>query len=135
MQAPDPLQVSRPLQTFPSEQDVPAASGVWLTPVTGLQASAVQGFPSLTRSALPGWQTPEPLQISSPLQTFPSEHDVPAATAVCVTTPVVALQASVVHGLPSSTAFGVPAQTELIPVHWSLVVQALLSLQTVPFGL
>jgi hypothetical protein len=47
-------------------------------------------------------------QVSIPLQAFPSEHDVPLATAVCWQ-PATASQPSTVHGLPSLQLGGVPA--------------------------
>jgi hypothetical protein len=38
------LHVSSPSQAFPFEHDVPAAAGVWLTPVAASHASTVQGL-------------------------------------------------------------------------------------------
>jgi len=42
----------------------------------------VQGLLSLQLSAVPAVQAPA-WQVSTPLHTFPSLHDVPFATAVC----------------------------------------------------
>jgi hypothetical protein len=106
-QAPVALHVSLPLQALPSEQDVPVATGVCRTPVFGSHESAVHGFPSSMLGAAPDAQIPLE-HISPPLQALPSEHDVPFATAVCVTS-LEGSHASAVHGLPSSTAGGVPA--------------------------
>ncbi len=47
-------------------------------------------------------------QVSFPLQTLPSAHDEPLGTGVVVH-PKTGLQPSVVHGLPSLQASGVPA--------------------------
>jgi hypothetical protein len=45
-QLPDALHVSEPLQRLPSEQLVPVATGVCVTPMPEVQASTVQGLPS-----------------------------------------------------------------------------------------
>jgi len=120
------------LQTFPSAQDVPAATGVCVTPLTGSQASAVQGLLSSRLGMVPGMHVPEALQVPAPVQMFPSVQVVPAATGVWVM-PDAGLQLSAVQGFWSSTATGEPGWQ--LPV-WqvSLAVQALLSLQAVPLG-
>jgi hypothetical protein len=130
-QVPLKLQVSAPLQTLPSEQLVPAATLVWVTPFTGSQASVVQGLPSSTVRGVPGWQVPLELQVSVPLQTLPSEQLVPVVTFVCVT-PVVGSQASVVQGLPSSTVGGVPGSHVPLELQVSAPLQTLPSEQLVP---
>ena len=56
-------------------------------------------------TGVPATQTALALQVSAPLQAFPSEQLVPAGTGVCVTTPFT--MASVVQGLPSSMLMGV----------------------------
>jgi hypothetical protein len=76
---------------------------------------------------------PEPLQVSAPLQTLESEHDVPAATGVCVTPPL-GSQESVVQGFPSSLATGAPP-AQLPEAQASPVVQAFASSQLAPLGL
>jgi len=83
-------------------------------------------------SGVPVRQVPVALQTSEPLQTFPSEQLVPVATATCVT-PVWGLQPSVVHGLASSVATGLP--TVHVP-DWqvSSAVHALPSLHELPFA-
>jgi hypothetical protein len=86
------------LQASPSEHDVPFATGVAVHPVDALQPSVVHGFPSLQTSGVPAVHVPL-WHVSPPLHAFPSEHDVPFATAVFAHTP--ALHVSVVHGLPS----------------------------------
>ncbi len=106
-QVPAPLQVSSPLQTFPSLHAVPARMGVWATPVAGSQESVVQGFPSSRTGAVPAWQVPAPSQASSPLQVLLSAHEKPAASGVW-TTPEMGSQESAVQGFPSSTCGGVP---------------------------
>jgi hypothetical protein len=68
----------------------------------------VQGLPSSTSNGVPAAQAPDPLQVSCPSQTVPLSHAVPEDTGVWLT-PAIALQASVVQELPSSTVGGVPA--------------------------
>jgi hypothetical protein len=68
-------------------------------PVDGLQASVVHGLLSLQLSGVPVVQAPA-WQVSAPLQTLPSLHEMPFGAATCWQVP--ALQESVVHGLPSS---------------------------------
>jgi hypothetical protein len=80
---------------------------VWLTPVVALHASSVHASPSSTVSGVPDVHVPE-LQVSWPSHTVELSHAVPLETGVLLT-PVTALQASVVHGLPSFTVIGVPA--------------------------
>jgi hypothetical protein len=127
---PETSQVSLPLQALPSLHDVPAATGVCVTPLAASQASVVQGLPSSTVGAAPATQAPLASQVSGPLQALPSPHDVPASTGVCVA-PVAALHASVVQGLPSSTATWAPlAQVPAWQV--SFCVQASPSVQVVP---
>src|SRR6267143_1977222 len=121
-------QVSEPLQASPSEQEVPSATGVWMQPL-GPQESAVQGLLSSQLRVVPGVQAPA-LQISSPLQTLPSEQEVPSATGL-LKQPVVGSQASVVQALLSLQTSGVPgAQRPCSQV--SLPLQASPSEQEVP---
>ena len=129
--APEALHVSLPLQALPSEQDVPVATGVCRTPVFGSHESAVHGLPSSTVGAAPDAQAPLE-HISAPLQALPSEHDVPFATAICVT-PAAGSQASAVHGLPSSSAGGVPG-AHAPAWHSSLPLQAFPSEHDVPLS-
>src|SRR6266850_2210681 len=75
------LQISSPLQTLPSEQEVPSGTGVVKQPVAGAQASAVQGLLSLQLRGVPGAQAPA-RQVSAPLQASPSEQEVPSGTGV-----------------------------------------------------
>jgi hypothetical protein len=117
------------VQALPSEHEVPFAAGVWTGPLDGLHESAVQGLPSSTMTGVPGVHAPAALQVSAPLQTLGSAQDVPACTGAWAT-PVCGLQESVVQGLLSVVETAVPAQAP--EVHWSFVVQALASEQTVP---
>src|SRR2546425_623224 len=73
----------------------------------GSQVSMVHGFPSLQLRAGPGVQVPA-WQVSAPLHTFPSLHEVPFGTAVCLQ-PATGSQVSVVHTSLSSQLSGVPA--------------------------
>lgn len=83
LHTPEALQVSAPLQKFPSAQVTPAATGSWRTPVAGLQLSVVHGLPSSTVGGVPAAQDADALQVSEPLQRFPSEQAVPGVTGVC----------------------------------------------------
>jgi hypothetical protein len=76
-------------------------TGAVAQPVVGLQLSVVHAFPSLQVSAVPGVQVPD-WQVSAPLQTFPSEHDVPLVTGVFVQVLVGMSHTSVVHGFESA---------------------------------
>ena len=125
------MQVSAPLQALPSEQLVPAATAVCVTPVDGAHASVVHGFASSTTGGAPEVHDPVALHVSAPLHALPSLHDVPVATGVCMT-PVDGAQASVVQGLPSSTTGGVPGVHVADALHVSAPLQALPSPQEVP---
>ena len=87
--------------------DVQPTIGVWVQPVTGLQASVVHALPSSQLSADPGVQTPI-WHVSLPLQTLPSLHDVPFVTFTCWH-PATGSHVSVVQGLPSLQLSDVPA--------------------------
>src|SRR5262249_32900930 len=68
--------------------------------------SVVQALLSSHWSGVPAMQTPM-LQVSAPLQTLPSEHDMPSLTLVCTQRNCVSgPQVSTVHGLPSSHVAG-----------------------------
>jgi hypothetical protein len=73
-------QVSAPLQALPSLHAVPLLTAVFAHPVVVLHESLVQRLLSLQLSAVPAVQAPL-WQVSAPLQTLPSEHDVPLVTA------------------------------------------------------
>jgi len=66
----------------------------------------VQKLLSLQLTGVPATQTPA-VQVSAPLHTLPSLHDVPLPSTVCWH-PVVMLQLSVVHALLSLQLSGVP---------------------------
>jgi hypothetical protein len=57
--SPVALHVSAPLHALPSAQLVPAATGVWLTPVEASQLSVVQALPSSRLGAVPAVQAPD----------------------------------------------------------------------------
>src|SRR5688572_16289526 len=128
---PEALQDSVPLQGSASEQAVPAASGAWLTPATGSQASSVHGLASSTVGGVPAVQAPELLQASAPLQRFASEQAVPAATGAWLT-PVTGSQASAVQRLASSVVRGVPGLHAPMPSQASAPLQTVASTQLVP---
>jgi hypothetical protein len=130
-QVPVALHASAPLQRFESAQLVPAATGVWVTPPAGVQASVVHGLLSLRFGGVPATQVAEALHVSTPLQALLSEQLVPAATGVCVTPPA-GVQASVVQGLLSLRFGGVPATQVPVALQVSAPLQALLSEQLVP---
>src|SRR5438552_6788972 len=95
----------------------------------GPQESAVQGLLSSQLSGVPGVQVPI-LQVSSPLQTLPSEQEAPSGTGVSLH-PEAGSQESVVQALPSLQTSGVPAaQRPCSQV--SLPLQASPSEQEVP---
>ena len=96
-------QVSFPLHTVPSAHEVPFETGVFTQPSTALQVSVVQGFASLQLRGEPAVHVP-PWQVSFPLHTVPSAHEVPFGTTEFWHTP--ALQMSVVHGLASLQSAG-----------------------------
>src|SRR5207249_2981281 len=97
-----------PLQGFPSEQDVPLVTAVWVQrPVAGSQESVVQALPSSQLVGVPPVQEP-PWQVSLPLQGLPSPQPVPLITGVKAQPPVVVLHESLVHGLLSLQTIGVP---------------------------
>jgi hypothetical protein len=120
-----PWQVSAPLHTVESAHGVPFATGVVSQPVTGSQESVVQTLPSLQVSGVPAVQVP-PWQVSAPLQTVPSAHDVPFVTFVCWQ-PETGLQESVVQTFPS-------LQLRAVPVVHVPAWQVSAPLQTVPSG-
>ena len=130
-QTPAPLQSSVPLHRSASAHEVPAETGLWATPVTGSQLSAVHALPSSTMGGVPALQLPAPLQISLPLQAFASLQLVPAETGTCAT-PLAALQLSAVHGFASSTTGGVPGWHIPLALHSSVPSQALPFAQDVP---
>jgi hypothetical protein len=99
--------VSSPLQTLPSVQDEPLRSGAFRHPLTALQLSAVQTLASLQSSGVPAVQTAL-WQVSAPLQTVLSAHEVPSARTV-FWHPAMGSQLSVVQALPSLHVGGGPA--------------------------
>jgi hypothetical protein len=123
-------QVSTPLHTVPSAHDVPFATAAFWQPLAALQESMVHGLPSLQLSGVPVVQVPF-RQVSAPLHTVPSAHDVPFVTAVCWQ-PRTGSQVSVVHGLPSSQLSGAPL-THSPPWHVSPPLQTVASPHDVPF--
>jgi hypothetical protein len=80
-------QVSAPSHTVAFGHAVPFVTLVWVTPPTGSQASAVQGFPSLTTGGVPGVQTPA-WQVSAPSHTVAFGQAVPFAATGFEHTPV-----------------------------------------------
>jgi hypothetical protein len=101
---------SLPLQTLPSPQAVPFSTGVCEQPVAGSQLSVVQTLLSLQLRAVPAAHVPD-WQVSLPLQTLPSPHAVPFATAV-FWQPLTGLQESVVQTL-ASLQFGAVPEVQL----------------------
>ena len=75
------------------------AGGCEPHPVVGLQGSSVHGLESLQLSGAVARQKPD-VHCSTPLQTLPSEHEVPSGAGAC-RQPRVGSQLSVVHTLPS----------------------------------
>jgi hypothetical protein len=106
-----PTQAS-PVHGFPSLQsavmahDRQPAIGVWMQPVSELHVSVVHASPSSQESGVPAVQVPL-WQVSFPLQTSWSAHEVPSSTGALVQ-PSAASHASLVHGFESSQLGGVP---------------------------
>jgi hypothetical protein len=73
-QLPSALQVSTPLHTLPSEHEVPAATGMCVTPVAMEQKSEVHGLWSSTSAGVPFKHVPTALQIDTPEHTSPRPH-------------------------------------------------------------
>jgi hypothetical protein len=90
----------------------------------------VQGLLSLQLSAVPAAQTPA-WQVSAPLHTFPSLHDVPFTTGT-FRQPATGSQLSVVQTLLSLQLSGVPA-VHTPAWHVSVPLQRSPSGQGVPF--
>jgi hypothetical protein len=124
-------QVSFSVHALPSVHAVPFATAVFVQlPEVESHASAVQVLLSLQFLAAPAAQTPD-WHVSLSVHALPSEHTVPFVIATFAQTPVVVLQASVVHVLPSLQSFAVPA-VQVPDLHVSLIVQAFPSVQVVP---
>lgn len=119
------------VHALPSSQVVPFGTGTWTTPRVGEHESAVQALPSSMTSGVPAAQMPAPSQVSLPLQTLPSEQDVPAATATCIG-PVAGSQLSAVQGFPSSMTTGAPGVHAPASSHVSMPLHALPSEHEVP---
>jgi hypothetical protein len=94
-----------PLQTSPSEHEVPNASGL-LKHAPLPQPSVVQGLLSLQVGGVPATQLPL-LQLAGLQKSV--EQELPLAAAALCAQPTPAWQLSTVHGLPSSQLGGVPA--------------------------
>src|SRR5262245_58473739 len=101
-----------------------------MQPETALQVSVVHASESLQTSGVPGVQVPL-WHVSAPLQTVASAHAVPFATTG-FWQPVDGLHESVVHGLLSPQASGVPA-VQTPPWHVSAPLQTVASAHDVPF--
>src|SRR5262245_6818608 len=82
--------------------------------------SVVHGLASTQLGGVPGVQTP-PWQVSAPLHTLPSLHEVPLVTGV-FRQPVTGSHESVVHGLASLQFGGVPGW-HTPPTHVSTPLQ------------
>jgi hypothetical protein len=109
---------------------VPLSTGLFEHPKTVSHASVVHTFESLQLSAVPAVQVP-PWQVSVPLQTLPSRHDVPFNTGV-LAQPLTGSQLSVVHTLASLQLSVVPA-VHVPAWHVSPPLQTLPSVHEVPF--
>ena len=123
-------QVSAPLQKLPSAQLVPFARGAFWQPDVGLQLSVVQAFESLQLSAVPAAHVPL-WQVSAPLHTVVSAHDVPFVTAV-FRQPKTGSQLSVVQTF-ESLQFGAVPGAHVASRQISGPLQKLPSEQPVPF--
>jgi hypothetical protein len=132
-QVPVALQTSTPSQALLFEQLVPAETGVWLTPVTGSQASAVQGLSSSVAGGAPAVHEPA-WHVSEPLQTVESLHALPFGLAGFEQVPVEGLHAPAswhVSDAVQTTGF---APVQVPAWQLSVCVQASPSEQLAPFG-
>ena len=75
-----PEQISGPLQTSPSSQEL-ASFPMYTQPMTGSQESSVQVFESSQVSDVPGRHVPAE-HVSEPLQTFPSSQELVSSGAL-----------------------------------------------------
>jgi hypothetical protein len=127
------LQTSAPLHALPSLHDVPAATGVCVTPPAGSHASVVQGLLSSMATVpvpvhVPAWH------VSVAVHALLSLQAVPSAFVGFEQTPVA------LSHVPALWHWSLATQvTGLPPLHapaWqvSLCVHALPSLHDVPFG-
>ena len=123
-------QVSAPLHTLPSLQELPLGMAACWHPETGSQESFVHEFPSSQLGAVPAAHAPA-WQVSAPLQALPSLQPVPSATAV-FRQPAAGSQESAVHGFPSLQLRGGPA-VQLPAWQVSAPLHAFPSLHDVPF--
>ena len=116
-----------PLQVSPKVQALLSLHGslllVKIQPPLASHVSVVHGLPSLQTTNLPGAQVP-PLHTSLSVQLLPSLHGL---LVVLYTQPVLTLQLSAVHTLPSSQSVASPGKQEP-SAQVSPTVQALLSL-------
>ena len=118
------LQLSPTVQTFPSSHAVDPAMNA--QPVAVRQVSSVQSLPSAQTVGVPGRHRPT-AHTSPVVHALPSSH---AVAASLVVQPTAGLQASIVHGLPSSQGTVAPG-THAPPLHESPAVHALPSLHGV----
>ncbi|XXY47146.1 hypothetical protein WME91_44800 [Sorangium sp. So ce269] len=102
-------------------------------PPAASQVSSVHGSPSSMAGGVPGPHVPAPSQDSAPLHTLLSAHGVPSGAGVWIG-PITTSQASMVHGLPSSTMGGVPAAHVPAPSHVSSPLHASPSAHGDPAG-
>jgi hypothetical protein len=102
------LQSSVPSHAFPFEQLVPAATGVWLTPVTGSHSSAVHGFSSSVDAGEPATHAPD-WHESATVHASSSEHAEPFGFAGFEQTPVAGLH------VPASWHWSSAVQTTGVP--------------------
>jgi len=93
---------------YPADHGVHPFRALWPHPVLDLQKSVVQRFVSSQLRGVPAVQRPD-WQVSLPLHTSPSLHDVPLDTRA-YTHPLVGLQLSAVQGFWSSHLRGLPLQ-------------------------
>ena len=114
------VQASAPLHRSVSAHDVPSTTDAnTQPPVAGLQAFVVQGLLSSHTSGVPEAEHTPEVQVSVPSQRSASAHDVPSLTGANRQPPVAGLHESVVHGLPSLQATGVPLPEHTPEVHVS----------------
>lgn len=131
-----------PPQTSPVVQALPSLHGLvllaWTHPVPNEHESSVQGLPSSQVEGVPATHAP-PLQVSPVVQASPSLHGAPFASPLVWQTPEPLHVSGLSQAESTELPHAVPMGAALPLVHepdWqlSLTVQALSSLQVVPFA-
>jgi hypothetical protein len=126
-------QLSTVVHWFPSSQPSPSGlAGLLHVPVLGLQTPSVWHWSSNVQPTVPlPVQTPA-LHVSVGVHLLPSSQPVPSVLAGLLQMPVAASHTPAVWHWSSAVQPTAPPPVQMPVLHVSVLVQALLSLQTVP---